>query len=109
MSNDILRSYSQKWSRINGRQKSNRNWQGTLTEGSGVVSSESGVLTETPMTWKVAGGPEKGKANPEELISGGARHVLFDGAQLRVAERRIHGEKLEVTSVVTFGRNQAAA
>ncbi len=79
-------------------------WQGTLTEGSGVVSSESGVLTETPMTWKVrTGGSEKGKTSPEELIAAAHATCYSMALSFELQNAGFTAEKLEVTSVVTFG------
>ena len=43
-------------------------WQGTGRDGSGHLSSDSGVLAETPYSFKTRFENEKG-ANPEELIA----------------------------------------
>ncbi len=47
-------------------------WKGAIKEGSGVVSTESGVLADTPYSFAKRFGEEKG-TNPEELI--GAAHA----------------------------------
>jgi len=46
-------------------------WNGTGMEGSGTLSSTSGVLTQTPYSFKARFQNEDGKAgtNPEELIA----------------------------------------
>ena len=43
-------------------------WQGTGRDGSGHLSSDSGVLAETPYSFKTRFENEKG-TNPEELIA----------------------------------------
>jgi len=43
-------------------------WRGTGRDGGGTVSTESGVLTETPYSFRTRFESEKG-ANPEELIA----------------------------------------
>ena len=43
-------------------------WTGTLKEGKGVISSQSGVLTDTPYSFSMRFGEERG-TNPEELIA----------------------------------------
>lgn len=47
-------------------------WNGTLKEGGGTLSTQSGALTAIPYTWAARFGDAKG-ANPEELI--GAAHA----------------------------------
>jgi lipoyl-dependent peroxiredoxin len=43
-------------------------WNGSLKEGKGVISSQSGVLTDTPYSFAMRFGEERG-TNPEELIA----------------------------------------
>ena len=43
-------------------------WNGSLKEGKGVISSQSGVLTDTPYSFSMRFGEERG-TNPEELIA----------------------------------------
>ena len=43
-------------------------WNGTLKEGKGVISSQSGVLSDTPYSFAMRFGEERG-TNPEELIA----------------------------------------
>lgn len=44
-------------------------WRGTLKEGSGTVSMESGALTQQPYTFQSRFGDGSGGTNPEELIA----------------------------------------
>jgi lipoyl-dependent peroxiredoxin len=43
-------------------------WNGSLKEGKGVISSQSGVLNDTPYSFAMRFGEERG-TNPEELIA----------------------------------------
>ena len=43
-------------------------WNGTLKEGKGVISSQSGVLSDTPYSFGTRFADERG-TNPEELIA----------------------------------------
>jgi len=43
-------------------------WNGTLKEGKGLISSQSGVLTDTPYSFAMRFGEDRG-TNPEELIA----------------------------------------
>jgi len=43
-------------------------WNGTLKEGKGVISSQSGVLSDTPYSFGTRFAEERG-TNPEELIA----------------------------------------
>jgi osmotically inducible protein OsmC len=48
-------------------------WRGTLKEGSGTVSTESGALSDQPYTFRSRFEDGQGGTNPEELI--GAAHA----------------------------------
>lgn len=50
------------------QRKGNARWQGTVKEGSGTLSVQSGTLKETPFSFATRFGDEKG-TNPEELIA----------------------------------------
>jgi osmotically inducible protein OsmC len=50
------------------QRKGNARWQGTVKEGSGTLSVQSGTLNETPFSFAARFGDGKG-TNPEELIA----------------------------------------
>ena len=50
------------------QRKANARWQGTVKEGSGTLSVQSGTLRETPFSFIARFGDGKG-TNPEELIA----------------------------------------
>jgi osmotically inducible protein OsmC len=78
-------------------------WQGSLTEGSGVVSSKSGVLNETPMTWKARSGENEAATSPEELIAAAHATCYAMALSNELSSAGFTPDKLDVTSVVTFG------
>jgi osmotically inducible protein OsmC len=51
------------------QRKASAQWQGNAQEGRGTLSVPSGVLDDTPYTFKVRFGGEGGGTNPEELIA----------------------------------------
>jgi osmotically inducible protein OsmC len=75
-------------------------WKGGIKDGSGVVSTESGVLEAVPYSFAKRFGEEKG-TNPEELI--GAAHAACFAMALSGA-LGAHGmtaEALDVSAAVT--------
>jgi len=50
------------------QRKASAEWKGSLKEGSGVVSSSSGVFSKTPFSFGTRFGDQPG-TNPEELIA----------------------------------------
>jgi osmotically inducible protein OsmC len=75
-------------------------WKGGIKDGSGVVSTESGVLASVPYSFAKRFGEEKG-TNPEELI--GAAHAACYAMALSGA-LGAHGmtaEALDVSAAVT--------
>lgn len=76
-------------------------WHGTLKEGKGHLSTQSGVLQQTPYTYKMRFEDEKG-TNPEELI--GAAHSGCFSMQLSayLAEKGYKPVELETKAEVTL-------
>jgi len=79
-------------------------WKGTLTEGSGVLDSQSGAIASLPYSFKGRFQDESGKSgtNPEELIA--AAHAGCYAMQLShfLAENKTPATALNVKSVVTL-------
>ena len=57
--------------------------------GDGALSTDSGVLANTPCTPRARFGDEKG-TNPEKLIAAAHPGTLHDGLRLSIAARRVH-------------------
>jgi osmotically inducible protein OsmC len=77
-------------------------WQGTLREGGGTLSTQSGALTNQPYTFKGRFVDEQGKSgtNPEELIA--AAHAGCFAMQLSafLADNGTPASALDATAVV---------
>ena len=79
-------------------------WKGTLKEGTGTLSSQSGALSSLPYSFHARFVDESGKSatNPEELIA--AAHAGCFAQQLShfLAENGTTAERLDVKAVVTL-------
>lgn len=80
-------------------------WQGTLKDGKGTLTTQSGALKDLPYDFKARFEDESGQAgtNPEELL--GAAHAGCFAMQLSalLTQNGTPAEKLEATAVVTLG------
>lgn len=81
-------------------------WTGTLREGTGTFSSQSGVLSDIPYTFGSRFENAKG-TNPEELI--GAAHagcfsMAFSG---RLVAAGLNPQRIETTATVTLEKTDA--
>ena len=66
-------------------------WQGTGRDGTGHLSSESGVLAETPYSFKTRFENEKG-TNPEELIAAAHAGCFTMALAFGLQARRLHAD-----------------
>ena len=86
------------------KRNANAVWQGTLTEGTGNITSQSGALSNLPYSFKGRFQDESGQSgtNPEELIA--AAHAGCFAMQLShfLAENGTPAEKLDARAVVTL-------
>ena len=76
-------------------------WKGGLKEGNGTVSSESGVLSNTPYTFKMRFESEKG-TNPEELVAAAHAACFSMALSLFMANEGLTPESIDTSAVVTF-------
>ncbi|GAB2769132.1 OsmC family protein [Salinimicrobium soli] len=83
------------------KRKATAVWNGTLKEGKGNLSTQSGVLNKTPYSFKMRFEDEKG-TNPEELV--GAAHAGCFTMQLsaNLSKENFDPAELETTSEITF-------
>ena len=83
------------------KRKGSAVWKGSLKEGKGTVSLESGVLKDAQYSFKTRFENGKG-TNPEELV--GAAHAGCFSMQLSafLTEDGFEPDKLETTSEITF-------
>jgi osmotically inducible protein OsmC len=83
------------------KRKATAVWNGTLKEGKGNLTTDSGVLSNTPYSFKMRFEDEKG-TNPEELI--GAAHAGCFTMQLsaNLSKENFDPAELETRSEITF-------
>ncbi len=81
-------------------------WKGSLKEGKGTISTESGVLSSTQYSFSTRCGDVRG-TNPEEL-SGAAHARCFTMAlSAQLGEAGITAESLETSATVTLEKIEA--
>ena len=76
-------------------------WKGTLKEGGGVISTETGVLKETPYGFKSRFEDGKG-TNPEELIAAAHASCFSMALSLILGEAGFTAERIETRAAVTI-------
>jgi lipoyl-dependent peroxiredoxin len=81
-------------------------WKGTLKQGKGIVSTESGVLSSTPYSFATRFEGVPG-TNPEELI--GAAHAGCFSMALsgQLGEAGMTADSIETTATITFEKTEA--
>jgi osmotically inducible protein OsmC len=76
-------------------------WQGDLKAGRGTVSTESGVLNDTPYSFAKRFGDEKG-TNPEELIAAAHASCFTMAVSAELGKANLVAERLRTTCTVTL-------
>ena len=78
-------------------------WKGGLQDGKGTVSSESGVLANTPYSFKMRFENEKG-TNPEELVAAAHAACFSMALSLFMANEGLTPESIETEARVSFDK-----
>lgn len=78
-------------------------WQGRLREGSGRISTESGVLLDTPYSFGTRFEQTKG-TNPEELIAAAHAACFSMALGVELEKARFVADRIRTTATVTFER-----
>ena len=76
-------------------------WNGGLKDGTGAVSTESGVLSATPYNFSQRFESEKG-TNPEELVAAAHAACFSMALSLFMANEGLTPESISTTADVTF-------
>jgi len=76
-------------------------WTGSLKEGKGSISTESGVLSQSPYSFKTRFENERG-TNPEELIAAAHAGCFTMALSAQLGNAGITAERLETTAAVTL-------
>jgi len=81
-------------------------WKGSLKEGKGTISTESGVLSSTPYSFATRFGDFRG-TNPEELIGAAHAGCFTMALSAQLGEAGITAESLETSAAVTMEKIEA--
>ena len=78
-------------------------WRGSLKDGGGSISTETGVLNEAPYGFKARFEDGKG-TNPEELIGAAHAGCFSMALSLMLGEAGLTAEKIETHAAVTLAK-----
>ena len=81
-------------------------WQGELKSGKGTVSTDSGVLSQTPYSFSTRFENGKG-TNPEELVAAAHAGCFSMALSAQLGEAGLTADKVETTATVTFDKTDA--
>ncbi|MGH9732843.1 MAG: OsmC family protein [Candidatus Acidiferrales bacterium] len=81
-------------------------WNGSLKEGKGSISTESGVLSKSPYSFKTRFENERG-TNPEELIAAAHAGCFTMALSAELGKAGITPESIETTASVTLEKQDA--
>lgn len=81
-------------------------WQGDLKSGKGTVTTDSGVLAQTPYSFTTRFENGKG-TNPEELIAAAHAGCFTMALSAQLGNAGLTPERLETTATVTFDKLEA--
>jgi OsmC subfamily peroxiredoxin len=76
-------------------------WKGGLKDGRGTVSTDSGVLSNTPYTFKMRFENEKG-TNPEELVAAAHAACFSMALSLFLGEAGMTAERIQTKATVSL-------
>lgn len=76
-------------------------WEGTLTEGQGSISTGSGVIQDSPVTWASRVEASVGKTSPEELLAAAEAECYAMVLSSNLTKRGTKPNRLEVTATCT--------
>ncbi len=81
-------------------------WQGSLKDGKGTISTESGVLSQTPYSFSTRFENERG-TNPEELIAAAHAGCFSMALSAELGKAAITPESIRTTANLTMERLEA--
>jgi len=81
-------------------------WRGGLKDGKGTVSSDSGILKDTPYNFRMRFEDEKG-TNPEELIAAAHAACFSMALSGQLEQRGMKAESIETRATVTLEKGDA--
>ena len=81
--------------------KASAEWRGSLKEGTGTISGESGAISNLPYSFKTRFENEKG-TNPEELIGAAHAGCFSMALSAQLGEAGITPQSIRTTAAVTL-------
>ena len=81
-------------------------WQGSLRDGKGTVSTDSGVLSNTPYSFRTRFEEGPG-TNPEELVAAAHAGCFSMALSAQLGNAGITPESIETTAAVTLEKTEA--
>jgi lipoyl-dependent peroxiredoxin len=81
-------------------------WNGSLKDGNGSISTESGVLSKSPYSFKTRFENERG-TNPEELIAAAHAGCFSMALSAELGKAGITPESIETTASVTLEKTDS--
>ncbi len=78
-------------------------WKGGLQDGRGTVSADSGVLSNTPYTYKMRFENEKG-TNPEELVAAAHAACFSMALSLQLGQAGMTADSIETKATVSLDK-----
>jgi osmotically inducible protein OsmC len=85
------------------KRKADAQWQGDLKTGKGAISTESGVLENTPYSFTTRFESGKG-TNPEELVAAAHAGCFTMALSAELGKANLVAESLHTTATVTLDR-----
>lgn len=80
-------------------------WQGGLQDGKGTLSTESGVLKESPYSFKTRFENGVSGTNPEELLAAAHAGCFTMALSAELGKVGLKADKLETSGTVTIGQD----
>ncbi len=83
------------------KRTANAQWRGDLKSGSGTVSTASGVLSQSPYSFRTRFEDGNG-TNPEELLAAAHAGCFSMALSAQLAQAGLTAESIETTCTITF-------
>jgi len=83
------------------KRKASAIWNGSLKDGKGSLTSESGGLSQTPYSFRTRFDEEKG-TNPEELIAAAHAGCFSMALSMILGQANLTADKIETEATVTL-------
>jgi lipoyl-dependent peroxiredoxin len=88
------------------KRKASARWQGDLKTGKGAISTESGILENTPYSFTTRFESGKG-TNPEELVAAAHAGCFTMALSAELGKANLVADSLQTTATVTLDRVDA--